>query len=370
MGDDAAERIAEPGPEIRALLVDADRPGSVAHSVRRLLDAAAQVRDQLSNDTWLVIGHLDRDLAELDRNLPVAAVTGALGRVMAAMLALSGLSAESMVRDDGWQFMEAGRRLERALQLCALLRPRSPPAATTATDSLVIESVLTAAESIVTYRRRYRSQAQVETLLDLLVLDVTNPRSLAYQVERLADAVGCHALTRGQRAPGDRPHRRRAGHPGRAGRHQRARPGRRRRQRTLTVDGAARLGGVPRRRHVAAHPTRRAARPAHFSHQLPQRVGGAQSELRRTSSPCSSRTGAWRVTYRVVHRTAVPLRRRRCRPATARPTSTLARCQGQQTLRRRRSRSTRSPSTTASAATSSATGPRTSPCSSPTGRSR
>ena len=51
-------------------------PGSVAHSVRRLLDAAAQVRDQLSNDTWLVIGHLERDLAVLDRNLPVAAVTG------------------------------------------------------------------------------------------------------------------------------------------------------------------------------------------------------------------------------------------------------------------------------------------------------
>ena len=59
-----------------------------------------------------------------------------------------------------------------------------------ATDSLVIESVLAAAESIITYRRRYRSRAQVETLLDLLVLDVSNPRSLAYQVERLADAVG------------------------------------------------------------------------------------------------------------------------------------------------------------------------------------
>jgi uncharacterized alpha-E superfamily protein len=167
-----------------------------------LLDAAAEVRDQLSNDTWLVIGHLERDLAQLDRSLPAPAVTGALGGVMAAMLALSGLCSESMVRDDGWQFMESGRRLERALQLCSLLEATVTTRRDDAADSLVVESVLTAAESIVTYRRRYRSQAQVETLLDLLVLDVTNPRSLAYQVERLVESVGAMPAAGSSAAPG------------------------------------------------------------------------------------------------------------------------------------------------------------------------
>ncbi len=189
VGADAAERLADPGPELRSLLVDPRRTGSVAHSVRHLLDAAAQVRDQLSNDTWLVIGHLESDLSELDDSLPVVAVTGVFGRVLAAMLALSGLSAESMVRDDGWQFMEAGRRIERSLQLCALLTTTITTRRDAATDSLIIESVLTAAESIVTYRRRYRSHAQVETLLDLLLLDAANPRSLAYQVDHLGEAV-------------------------------------------------------------------------------------------------------------------------------------------------------------------------------------
>lgn len=188
-GGDAESRLADPGPELRALLADPRRVGSIAHSVRRLLDAAAQVRDQLSNDTWLVIGHLEGDLAGFDEDLPVVAVTGMFGRVLVAMLALSGLSAESMVRDDGWQFMEAGRRIERSLQLCALLGATITTRRDPATDSLVIESVLTAAESIVTYRRRYRSHAQIETMLDLLLLDSDNPRSLAYQIEHLADAV-------------------------------------------------------------------------------------------------------------------------------------------------------------------------------------
>jgi uncharacterized alpha-E superfamily protein len=56
----------------------------------------------------------------------------------------------------------------------------------TATDSLLLESVLIAAESIITYRRRYRSQAQLETLLDLLLVDPDNPRCLAYQLDQLA----------------------------------------------------------------------------------------------------------------------------------------------------------------------------------------
>ena len=46
--------------------------------------------------------------------------------------------------------------------------------------------MLIAAESIITYRRRYRSQAQLETLLDLLLIDPDNPRSLALQLDQLA----------------------------------------------------------------------------------------------------------------------------------------------------------------------------------------
>ncbi len=192
VGEGADERVLAPAAELRSLLSDAWRVGSVAHSIRRMLDAAAEVRDQLSPDTWLVVGHLDRDLAEGGATLAPAAFSGALGRVVHAMLAWSGLSAESMVRDDGWQFMEAGRRIERALHLCQLLRATVTTQRDDATDSLVLESVLIATENIITYRRRYRSRAQIETALDLLLLDEGNPRSLAFQVDHLlaaADAI-------------------------------------------------------------------------------------------------------------------------------------------------------------------------------------
>ena len=182
---DALDRVA--GPD-----------ATLGHPVRAMLDNAYAVRDQLSRDTWLVIGPLERVLPTLERPLREleGQNQGALQQVILSLLALGGLGIESMVRDLGWRFMDAGRRLERSLELLALLQATVVEDRDTATDSLVLESVLSAAESIITYRFRYRSHAQLETVLELLLLDPGNPRSLAYQLDRLTedlDVLPVHA---------------------------------------------------------------------------------------------------------------------------------------------------------------------------------
>lgn len=169
---------------------------TLAAPVGALLDNAYAVRDQLSRDTWLVIGPLEHVLEEL--RVPLGGYHGhsqaALQQVIQSLLALGGLGVESMVRDLGWRFMDAGRRLERSLELLALLQATLQTSRDTATDSIVLESVLSAAESIITYRFRYRSQAQLETVLELLLLDPGNPRSLAYQLDRLIEDLAALPL--------------------------------------------------------------------------------------------------------------------------------------------------------------------------------
>lgn len=191
VADGAPARLAAPDAELLALVVDEDRPGTLAYAVRRLLAAVHAVRDQLSVDTWMVVGSLEREIlglrsAALGRGTVVAHT---LGQITQSLLAFSGLASECMERDPGWRFMDAGRRIERGVHLASLLRASVTVERGTATDSLLLESALIATESIITYRRRYRSHAHLETILDLLVLDADNPRSLAYQVERLADDV-------------------------------------------------------------------------------------------------------------------------------------------------------------------------------------
>jgi len=190
--DDAAARVATPDAELLALVVEEERPGTLAYAVHRLLVAAHAVRDQLSTDTWMVVGNLEREILGL-RTAPLGSATSVahtLGQITQSLLALSGLAGECMVRDPGWRYMDAGRRIERGVQLASLLQASVTVERGTATDSLLLESALIASESIITYRRRYRSHAQLETILDLLVTDADNPRSLAYQVDRLAEDVG------------------------------------------------------------------------------------------------------------------------------------------------------------------------------------
>jgi uncharacterized circularly permuted ATP-grasp superfamily protein/uncharacterized alpha-E superfamily protein len=188
-GGEADGRLVSPGDELFGLMVDHQRPGSVAHSVERLISAIDAVRDQLSIDTWLVVGALQRELEAVrepssDRD---EALNAGLSRMMQGLLALAGLASESMVRDQAWLFMDLGKRIERGLQLATMLAAMLSDSHDDATESLILESALTAGESIITYRRRYRSRAQVATALDLLLADPGNPRSLRYQLDRMAD---------------------------------------------------------------------------------------------------------------------------------------------------------------------------------------
>ena len=197
-----AERYSDdPEAEFRSLLLDPARPGSAAHSILRLRSAMEGVRDQLSGDTWRVFSNTDRAARAL-RNAPHPHRTAeSAGRMLAAMLSLYGVTA-NMIRDSGWHMIEAGRALERALQLARLMsglsEQRDPRA-----DSAVLEGLLLSAESVVTYRRRYRGSPRVADALDLLLLDRDNPRSLAFSLgtlrEHLAAMPASTGSTRAER---------------------------------------------------------------------------------------------------------------------------------------------------------------------------
>jgi len=185
-----ADDSSEPR-HLRSLLLARDEPGTVAWSVRRMAEAAAAVRDQLSNDTWLPLASMERALEEeAEAKRAVGSTTGllpVLDRLLEALLAVAGIESEGMVRDVGWHLMDAGRRLERALYVVESLDATLVSTRAEEVDAYVLESVLIAHESSITYRRRHSSRPDVAQLLDLLLSDASNPRSLAFQVERLRD---------------------------------------------------------------------------------------------------------------------------------------------------------------------------------------
>jgi uncharacterized alpha-E superfamily protein len=163
------------------------------HTVQHV---ARLVRDQISADTWRVLNSLKVD--EFGFREPIAAnrrlTTGTLSDVLEmleslliSLTAFGGLAMESMVRGRRWQFLDMGRRIERAIHTLTLIR--STLATVEDNEAPVLEAVLEVAESSITYRRRYLSSLQAAPVLDLLLLDESNPRSLAFQLVALADNV-------------------------------------------------------------------------------------------------------------------------------------------------------------------------------------
>ena len=189
--DDHAETIAVAPTTLWSLTADRTRSGSLAQSVERLGLTARAVRDQMSNDTWMVLAAVDRAVLNQPARPPDSLVradaqmASAHARTLAGMLALAGVAAESMVRDVGWTTMDSGKRIERGLWLSALLRSATTSVRSADAEQAIIEAILVACESSVIYRRRNLGKVSIAAVADLLLFDAENPRSLVFQLERL-----------------------------------------------------------------------------------------------------------------------------------------------------------------------------------------
>ncbi|MBC9224736.1 hypothetical protein GL325_00240 [Aeromicrobium sp. 636] len=192
--------------DLRSLLLDAHRSGSVGQTVMRLKEIAQSVRDQVSPDLFRVFGAMDRARGLLAANPHGWQIGESAGRMLTAILSLHGVTG-NMVRDEGWHLMEIGRGIERSLQLCQLIGPTLSVRRGLDVDRDVHQAVLQVAESAVTHRRRHRGVVRAASVLDLLLLDETNPRSLRFNLlaidASLATLPGSSGSTRPERLVDD-----------------------------------------------------------------------------------------------------------------------------------------------------------------------
>ncbi len=184
VNEGAEERLAAPEQELLAVMRDGQRTGSLRFTLTALTQVARPVRDRLSDDSWRVLNGLQEGWGGLSE-LSTARET--LERLILGLAAFTGLSTEQMSRGQGWRFLDIGRRLERALFESSLLRAACVP--TSEPTRPLWEAVLAMTDNLATYRRRYRSQAQADAVLDLVLLDESTPRSVAYQLACLHDQV-------------------------------------------------------------------------------------------------------------------------------------------------------------------------------------
>jgi uncharacterized alpha-E superfamily protein len=216
----AEERLTALERELSSIIGDSERSGSLAASVHAVHRIARKVRDRLSLDMWRILSILvelyegeptgldgdktsatrvgSRAVPDHDALRRLSVLREVLDQTVVNLSAFGGLVGDSMTRGQGWRFLDMGRRLERALQISVMIR--STLVSSSGPEVPLLEAILEIADSAMTYRRRYMSHVETAPVLDLLLADETNPRSLAYQLAKLAESVD--HLPRSEFAPG------------------------------------------------------------------------------------------------------------------------------------------------------------------------
>ncbi len=156
-------------------------PGGLAANLGRLHSCASQVRERMSTDNWHLLSELPAKVPRKDASLGVA--SKALDEIMMACVSLAGFAMDDMTRDESWQFLRMGRRIERLTMLAAVSsHALSEPGAS-------LEWLLEAANSIVTFRARYRRLPELLPVTHLCVMDTTNPHAVLFQVREIEDTL-------------------------------------------------------------------------------------------------------------------------------------------------------------------------------------
>ncbi|MTJ81902.1 MAG: circularly permuted type 2 ATP-grasp protein [Telmatospirillum sp.] len=188
-------------PEAAAMMIarksfDASQALGLKANAERVHRMAAMARDRLSLDTWRAVNRLHDELAHvtLDDEPAAEDLVSLLNGVVLACEALNGLAMENMTRGLAWRFVDIGRRLERGLHAIDILANVLPSVGHAGSPALDV--LLEVSDSSMTYRSRYLSSPQFAPVLDLLLADESNPRSLAFQNAALGQHMDQVALAR------------------------------------------------------------------------------------------------------------------------------------------------------------------------------
>ncbi len=162
---------------------------SVGYNLAGLRNAASAVRERLSLEQWNGIVRAEEQFLvecacfndEGDYSSPDA--LRALENLSGYTAAMTGAQTDRMTRDDGWRLLSSGRHLERLAFLSSALAHAFDTGAVF--DEGGFEALISLFDSTITFHAQYQQRHDIPALLDLLVLDRDNPRSLGWVAQTL-----------------------------------------------------------------------------------------------------------------------------------------------------------------------------------------
>jgi uncharacterized circularly permuted ATP-grasp superfamily protein/uncharacterized alpha-E superfamily protein len=169
------------------MMTSRNEANALPQTLGQVHQIAGLTRDRLSLEAWRTLNAFYADGRWGGKNGPssIGESLDLIDAGLAALAAFNGLTHENMTRNFGWSFLDMGRRTTRALNMSHMLGTVLQSASTDQDEGADLLFALELADCFITYRSRYRLKPMVAPVLDLLIMDESNPRSLGYQLAAL-----------------------------------------------------------------------------------------------------------------------------------------------------------------------------------------
>jgi uncharacterized alpha-E superfamily protein len=214
----AGERTARDTYRITHLLTfDAANPNSIVVCIAHGRENARQVRERISSEMWMQVNRQFLEVRYTSMERIWREQPHEFFRALKDGVHLfQGITDSTMVRDEGWQFIQLGRYIERAIGIANLLEehldafPLARLARSVVQDEYVewlgLLKSLTAFEA---YCKVYNADLQPQQIVEFVTFNAVFPHSIRFCVERIeaalqaiSDATGVHKNSRAHRLAG------------------------------------------------------------------------------------------------------------------------------------------------------------------------
>jgi uncharacterized circularly permuted ATP-grasp superfamily protein/uncharacterized alpha-E superfamily protein len=196
---DAEEEMANPLTEIHQVTCNPDRAGSLMFTLQNLLRLMYGARDCWTIDSWRIID----DIENVKRRIVVVepqAIRHALtllDQLTGGLLSFSEMTRQTMYRGDGKVVYRIGQLTEDILMELTQFKSILSRKQEESTEFQLLEALLLSNQNLITYRSIYRTYLEIDSTLDLLVLNKQNPNSLLSQLESLLSLTSSLVQTNG-----------------------------------------------------------------------------------------------------------------------------------------------------------------------------
>jgi uncharacterized alpha-E superfamily protein len=193
-----------PGPAATALVnrvghymtFDAANPNSVLNCVTRARENARAIRENISSEMWEALNTLYWSVRGDDaRSRFEESPDDFYRHIMNGSMLFQGLTDQTLAREQGWQFTQLAKFLERADVTCRVIESKfnilmdSDHLLAGALRNIHLMAVLRSCCSIEFYRRQHVGDMDPIKVASFLILEPTFPRSVRFSVQKALAAM-------------------------------------------------------------------------------------------------------------------------------------------------------------------------------------